>query len=73
MTWSRLSPLDDHSLRVEYSVDSDGDESIALVGTSRGKKVTLVRELNDEGDIVRLARYIEEKSGWPVQIPSELR
>ena len=64
---SRRRFVDNGSLHVDRSVDSDGDETFFLEGTSNGKSVTLLREVRDERTVVRLARLIERTSGWSVR------
>jgi hypothetical protein len=65
--WRRERRVDNGSVHVERTVDSDGDESYSLRGTSGGRPVVLLRELNDDRTVLRLARAIEKASGWSVR------
>jgi hypothetical protein len=60
---ARTRVCDAASLHIERSTDSDGDETVRLVGMSNGKRVVLLRELNDDRDIVRLERFMRKIAG----------
>lgn len=66
LQWVKVTPYDARSLHVDHNVDSDGDESFSLLATTGGKKVTIYSELNDDRDVVALARFFEEKTSWTI-------
>jgi len=70
---TRVTPVDERSLRVEHDRDSDGDETTSLVATVNGKSRTLHSDVNEDRDVVGLARFIEARSGWTVLLPRELK
>lgn len=70
---TRVIPVDERSLRVEQSCDSDGDETTALVASVNGRPRTMHSDVNEDRDVVGLARFIEVRSGWSIPIPPELR
>lgn len=70
---TRVIPVDERSLRVEQSCDSDGDETTALVATVNGRPRTVHSDVNEDRDVLGLARFIEVRSGWSIPIPPELR
>lgn len=68
LQWRRERRIDNGSLHVQRSVDSDGDEWFSFLGTSNGKEVVLLRTLADDRTVLRLARLVEKASGWAVRV-----
>jgi hypothetical protein len=62
----RVKSFDPRSLRIDRKRDSDGDERVVLRGTIGGKKKTVYNDLNEDRDVVGLARFLEAKSGWAI-------
>lgn len=67
--WTREKVLDAQSLDLSFEADSDGDERGTLTATSGGRKIVLLRTINDSRTITRLARYIASASGWRIVMP----
>jgi hypothetical protein len=66
LQWSRMTEYDRHSLRIEEHVDNDGDRSFSLVALVRGKRKVVYFDLNEDRDVVGLARFLEHVTGWEV-------
>jgi hypothetical protein len=64
--WSvTLEPV---RLRVTRSTDSDGDEWLELRATSGTVSRRIERRMNDLGVVVRLAHWLAERTGAPIEI-----
>lgn len=63
----RVEPADPRSLRIESSLDGEGDERIALVATVGERRRTLHSDVNESRDVIGLARFLEARTGWGVE------
>lgn len=70
--YSSVTWFDEQSLHVDYDRDSDGDERISLRAAVHGKPATLYSDVNEDRDVVGLARYIESRCGWLIPLPASL-
>lgn len=64
----KVTPFDPRSMHVDHDVDSDGDETFSLRATTGGKRITVYSDINEDHDVLALARFFEEKTGWRVPI-----
>lgn len=67
LQWSSTTEYDRRSLRIEESVDSDGDRTFSLAALARGKRKVVCYDLNEDRDVLGLARFLERVTGWEVR------
>jgi hypothetical protein len=72
LAWRREKVFDPESLQLTLRSDSDGDEWVTLAGTVRGRRTTLFNSMNDARTALRLARAVENASGWRIPVPHGL-
>ena len=66
--WRREIVFDRETLAVTYRVDSDGDESFALVASAGGRTRPLHRDMNDDRTVLRLGRFLARQVGWTLRV-----
>jgi hypothetical protein len=63
----------DANLEIDYSKDSDGDESFTLyVKHNSGRKLRLYSAMHDPEETIALARFLKGQTGWNLIEPREL-
>jgi len=72
LAWRREKVFDPGSLQLTLRSDSDGDEWVTLAGTVQGRHTILFNGMNDARTALRLARAVENTSGWRIPVPHGL-
>lgn len=73
LAWQRERSFRSARLEVALSTDSDNDDHYRLnVIDAQGKR-QIASEMNDEVDIVDLARWLSARTGFPLTLPRQLQ
>jgi hypothetical protein len=72
-SWTQREEFAPPRLSLRFSIDSDGDESCALVVQAERRKHRILSTLNDPEAVLQLGRWLEQQTGAPLSLPRELR
>jgi hypothetical protein len=67
--WSRTKIYDRQSLKADRFYSGNEGPFFGLLGTVKGKQSVVYRAIAEDHDVIRLARFVEANTGWPIPIP----
>jgi hypothetical protein len=70
--WQRERSFGEARLEVEESTDSDNDRHYKLTVTDARGAVRIASVLNDEAEVLDLARWLAARTGFPLRVPDGL-
>jgi hypothetical protein len=73
LSWQRERTFTRAALEVTQHTDSDNDRHYKLVVVGAERRKTIHSQMNDSGEVVDLARWLEVRTGFRLTLPRELR
>ncbi|MBI5442224.1 MAG: hypothetical protein HY900_13565 [Deltaproteobacteria bacterium] len=71
--WERRREVRHGALTVSVTSDSDGDDWFLLEARGDGAPLRMAKAANDGPAVLELARYAARQSGFPLDVPREVR
>lgn len=72
-TWESETAFKSARLEVEHSRDSDNDDRYQLTVRDAHHRRTISSGINDDADVIDLARWLAARTGFPLTLPHGMR